>query len=150
MKRLLLVASLCVLGLSGCAQFNRIFNIASDETPVVLIVNGEVEEVAPDPLRFNKAQGRVVIYWQAPSGYRFAAKNGIFIDGELIGGPRGKLEPTQNEIVECGAANAERTEFSCVNRNSRRGIFKYTVNMESNDGKPLKPFDPSIYNGGRM
>lgn len=149
MKRVLL-ALLIGAGLSGCAPFNRFFNIASNETPVVVVANGEVKEVTPDPLRFSNDQGRVTIYWQAPTGYRFAAKTGIFINGELIGGARGKLEPTQNEVVECGPANAERSEFFCVNRNSRPGTYKYTVNLETADGKPLKPFDPTIINGSRM
>jgi hypothetical protein len=65
MKRILLVAALGVLVLSGCVPFNRIFNIASNETPLVVVVNGEVKEVTPDPLRFNNSQGRVTIYWQA-------------------------------------------------------------------------------------
>ena len=149
MKRLLL-AVLIGVALSGCAQFNRIFNIASNETPLVVVANGEVKEVTPDPLRFSNERGKVTIYWQAPSGYRFSAKNGIFINGELIGGPRGKLEPNQNEVVECGPANAERSEFSCFNRNSRPGTYKYTVNLETAEGKPLKPFDPSIINGRDM
>ena len=149
MKRILL-AVLIGVGLSGCTYFNRFFNIPSNETPLVVVVNGEVKEVTPEPLRFNNAQGRVTIYWQAPTGYRFAAKNGIVINGERIGGPDGRLDPAQNEIVECGPAREDRSEFSCVNRNSRPGIYKYTVSMETVDGKPLKPFDPSIYNGAGL
>ena len=150
MKRILLVAALGILVLSGCVPFNRFFDIASDQTPVVVVANGEVTGVTPDPLRFNNSQGRVTIYWQAARGYRFATKNGIFVDGERIGGPRGRTESNQTEIVECGPANAERTEFSCVNRNSRPGTYKYTVNLETVDGKPLKPLDPSIINGRDM
>lgn len=149
MKRVLL-AVLIGVGLSGCVSFNRFFDIPSNQTPVVAVVNGEIREVTPDPLRFSNDQGRLTIYWQAQAGYRFSAKNGISIDGERIGGAGGKLDPMQNEIVECQPAREDLTEFSCVNRNSRPGIYKYTVRMETTEGKPLKPFDPSIYNGGRM
>ncbi|MGZ8255961.1 MAG: hypothetical protein ACXWVT_13990, partial [Burkholderiaceae bacterium] len=134
MKRIL-VALLVGVGLSGCTAFNRFFDIPSNETPVVVVLNGEVKEVTPDPLRFNNKQGRVTIYWQAKTGYRFSAKNGISIDGERIGGAGGRPDPTQNEIVECRPAREDLTEFSCVNRNSRPGIYKYTVRMETVEGK---------------
>lgn len=147
MKRILL-AVLVGFGLSGCAQFNRIFDIPSNQTPVVVVTNGVVTSVNPEPLRFSKEQGQVTIYWQAPTGYRFSARSGISVDGEQI--PGGKLDPKQNEVVECRPENDARTEFSCVNRNSRPGTYKYTVNLETADGKPLKPFDPSIINGSRL
>ena len=150
MKRLFL-ATLIALGLSGCAQFNRWFDLPSNQTPVVVVSGGEVKAVNPDPLRFSKDQGQVTIYWQAPGGYRFAAKGGIFVDGELVGGAGGRPAP-QDEIVGCAPSNADRTEFSCVNKNSRPGThtYKYTVNLETADGKPLKPFDPSIINGANL
>ncbi len=146
MKRILL-AVLIGVGLSGCTSFNRFFDIPSNQTPVVTVVNGEIRQVTPDPLRFSNDRGRLTIYWQALAGYRFSAKNGISIDGERIGGAVGRVDPTQNEIVECRPAREDLTEFSCVNRNSRPGTYKYTVNLETVEGKPLKPFDPSIING---
>lgn len=149
MKRILL-AVLIGVGLSGCTSFNRYFDLPSNETPVVAVVNGEVKNVTPDPLHFSNDQGRLTIYWQAQAGYRFAAKNGISIDGERMDGADGRPNPTQNEIVECRPAREDLTEFSCVNRNSRPGKYKYTVRMETMEGKPLKPFDPTIINGSRM
>lgn len=149
MKRVLL-AVLIGVGLSGCTPFKRFFDVPSNETPVVVVANGVVTAVDPDPLRFSNEQGQVTIYWQTPTGYRFAARNGIFIDGLQSGGQGGKPDPSQNEVVECRPANTALTEFSCVNRNSKPGTYKYTVNLETVDGKPLKPFDPTIINGSRM
>lgn len=115
----------------------------SSSTPFVNIADGLVKSVTPDPLAFAKDQGKVKITWSINAGgYRFAAKQGIFIDGELIGG---RLVPGQKEIIEC-QAGSDRLTYSCVNLNSRKGTYKYTVNLETADGKPLKPFDPTIAN----
>lgn len=147
--RRVLCTGLAALALSGCAQFNLIFHLPSDATPVVRVGKQQITAVDPDPLRFRKGDQNVRITWQLEwsSPYRFAP-NGIVIDGELLPGKDAKPVP-QTEIVEC-SANADRTQFSCVNKNTRPGTYKYTVRVVTVDGKALPPFDPSIVNGGAM
>jgi hypothetical protein len=150
MKRLLLATALVVLGIAGCKT--QVKGPAtpppppSSATPVVNITKGDPTSVSPDPLTFSKGQGEVTIVWSiGAADYVFAARNGIFIDGEIVGGPGGKLVKEQNEIVKC-TPNSDRTKYSCLNRNTRKGYFKYTVNLETANGKPTKPLDPTIAN----
>lgn len=148
MKRVWLAAGLVTIVLAGCQLFERrptTTSTPSNKTPVVNVQNGTVKSVTPDPLTFSKADGQVKIVWSIDSSaYRFRP-NGIVIDGEVL--PGTKLpNPRQTEIVECMPANAERSSYSCVNKNTRAGTYKYTVNLETVDGKPLKPFDPLIVN----
>jgi outer membrane lipoprotein SlyB len=149
MKRLLLATALVVLGVAGCQTRDKGSAPPpppSSATPVVNIKDGAPASVSPNPLTFSKGQGEVTIVWSiGAAGYRFAGKNGIYIDGELVGGSSGKLVKEQNEIVKC-SANSDRTQYSCLNRNTRKGDYKYTVNLETADGKPTKPLDPTIAN----
>jgi len=146
MKRVVLAAmsALVAVGLVGCAQLSLLFGLASNETPVVNVAKGAVTGVTPDPLHFGRGETNVRITWQLASGYRFAA-NGISIDGELIGGLKGRLEPRQTEILEC-MPNEDRTRYTCLNKNSRPGVYKYTVRLVMADGNALTPFDPHIFN----
>jgi hypothetical protein len=143
MKRTLLAAAFATLILSGCAQFYLAFGIATNQTPVVAVGNQVITAVNPEPIVFKKGPGEVTITWNLglASTYRFAP-NGIVIDGELI--KEGKPVP-QTEIVQCNP-NRDLTQFSCVNKNTRRGTYKYTVRLVNAEGKPLPAFDPSIVN----
>ena len=142
MKRIV-VASMAALALSGCAQFYLAFGIATNETPVVRVGAKEISAVDPDPLRFARGQGEVTITWQLGIGSsnRFAA-NGITIDGDVTKSDR---PAPQTEILKCSVSE-DRTRASCVNRNTRPGRYKYTVRLESADGRALPAFDPHIVN----
>jgi hypothetical protein len=37
-------------------------------------------------------------------------------------------------------------QFTCLNRNTRRGVFKYTVRLVDERGAAVAPFDPYIFN----
>lgn len=143
MKRVSLLVALLTFVLAGCAQFYLLFGKASNETPVVAVAGGMVKAVDPDPLRFKRGNTDVTITWQLDSAYRFAA-NGIVIDGEITLDPKGKPDPRQAEIVNCERKTA--TRFTCLNRNTRPGTYKYTVRIETADGKALPAWDPSIVN----
>ncbi len=143
MKRVSLLAASLALALTGCAQLYLLLGKASNETPVVVVAGGVVKAVDPDPLRFKRGNTDVTITWQLDSAHRFAA-NGIVIDGEITRDPKGKPDPRQTEIVNC--ARQKDTRFTCQNRNTRPGTYKYTVRIETADGKPLPPFDPVIVN----
>jgi hypothetical protein len=143
-RALVLVGALGTALLSGCAPFYLFFKIPTNATPVVRVENQVIKAVEPEPLKFKAGSGEVTITWQVDDpGLLFVATAGIFIDGEKIAG---KINKDQNEIVRC-VPDTERRRFSCVNRNTRKGEYKYTVRLETRDGKPLKPFDPSIING---
>lgn len=101
------------------------------KNPRVLVTQGRLS-VDQEPLRFFKAQGKVKITWRLAenSPYSFPA-DGIVIE-------------TAGDEFKCGVDNNPR-HFSCENRNSRKGSYKYTVKVLDN-GKPLEPLDPVIVN----
>jgi hypothetical protein len=121
-------------------------------------------QVSPNPLTFGKDQKNVTIAWRLPQGskLRFAAKDGIVIDGEVTGNfhpnPDARLyggkvssgntsgmvpDPRQTEIVDCKVGK-DGLEFTCLNKHTRPGIFKYTIKLT--DGKTEFVRDPDILN----
>jgi hypothetical protein len=144
--------------LGGCATI-RDYERAS-ATPQVTVAGGRIS-VSPDPLLFGKEQQNVLIVWQLPKGtnLRFP-EGGIVIEGEItskvLGGstdrgaqnnaaPSIVINRDQTEIVDCKARN-EGLEFTCLNRHTRPGLYKYSIRVLE-DGKPLEPLDPSVMNG---
>lgn len=143
-KARLVIGALATALLAGCAPFYLFLKIPTNATPVVRVENQVIRAVEPEPLRFRAGAGEVTITWQVDDpNLLFVSTTGIFIDGERIAG---KINKDQNEIVRC-VPDSERRRFTCLNRNTRKGEYKYTVRLETRDGKPLKPFDPSIING---
>jgi len=113
----------------------------------LIVVNAE-------PLVFTR-RGAVTITWHLPRGsnYTFDAQ-GIVIEGRLVSQtkvPRDGLvqqtyvlDPKQDEIVRCSPSK-EGSEFSCLNRNTKPGRYKYTIRVR--DGtKALESLDPWIVN----
>ncbi|MCA0241797.1 MAG: hypothetical protein LCI02_13135 [Proteobacteria bacterium] len=96
-------------------------------------VKGGVIAVSPDPLVFTKDEKNVRITWRLGAGDLRFPENGIVIEG-----------PRQDEIVDCKPGEGGR-EFSCLNRNTRPGKYKYTIRVMQ-DGKELRPRDPEITN----
>jgi hypothetical protein len=149
MKRLSSVLAVITLVTTGCGVFAP-SELAANERPVVSLTNGAIR-VEPDPLHFGRDKRNVVINWRLPDGakYRFA-DNGIVIDGEVDEpNPRemkkgARLKP-QSEVVEC-RRTANGMQFTCLNRNTRPGVFKYTIRLLDERGAPLPPFDPHIFN----
>ena len=113
-------------------------------------VKGGVVSIAPEPLVFLRSEKNVDITWRLPPGLSFP-ENGIVIEGRVIEPPKGAttatarqgLDSRQEEIV-CPKQPGGQT-FTCKNRNSRPGIYKYTIRVLQ-DGKPLPAYDPSIMN----
>ena len=96
-------------------------------------VKGGVVSVSPDPLVFLKGEKDVRITWRLGAQGLSFPENGIVIEG-----------PKQDEIVDCKPGEGGR-DFSCLNRHSRPGTYKYTIRVLQ-DGKALKPLDPNIMN----
>lgn len=147
MKRVLLAAALCALALSGCDTMKGWFGMPSNDKPVVVIENGRVARVNPDPLEFRREQGTVVITWTLEdaafaAGFRFAGPGkGVKIDRQEQGPPRDiAVEFSDAAVIARGQ------KFQLKNRNSGKGTFKYSVTVVAPDGRELPPFDPRIVN----
>lgn len=160
MKRLGLVAA--GLALTACTTIKGEFPLPPAERPQVAVVNGSLV-VSPEPLRFRvkpDGSGAVRIVWRLPrdEGFRFDKTNGIFIEGEVVKPlpkpdvPRNEggqativIERRQDQIVECRAED-EGLAFSCLNKNSRKGTFSYSVRVRDAKGNLLPVLDPDVIN----
>jgi hypothetical protein len=131
MKRALLVATLSAVLLAGCDTIRGWFGMPTNERPVVTVRNGQVS-VSPEPLTFRQ-RGAVVIIWEldAESGFRFADRTGI-----SIADPRGEFDDAK--------AIANGRKFQVRNKNSMKGRYKYTINLQGPTG-PIS-HDPFIVN----
>lgn len=142
----LVTAALLPLLLAGCGLHHRQHQggarMADPANPRVLVDDKGRLSVNQEPLRFYKAQGAVTITWRLPADgrYRFP-KDGIVIERLSANGGGAGVETDE---FRC-APGAKPNEFSCLNRNSRPGEYKYTVRALQ-DGKPLPALDPRIIN----
>jgi hypothetical protein len=115
------------------------------DRPIVRVIDG-LPAVDPEPLRFARSERNVTIIWRLEdaSDYLFT-DDGIRIDGEEL--PDGVMR-NQSEIVD-GKRTAGGRQFVWLNRNSRPGKYKYTVRLQSRDGRVIEK-DPSIINGADL
>ncbi len=140
------------LALTGCAQYERVKDKLSNDnsTPQVSVKDGKLE-IQPAALYFHAGEKDAKITWKLPAGenLRFAKDSGLVIEGEIIdkvirGTPNSvALDARQNEIVSC-EISADALAYTCLNRNTRPGIYKYTVRVLSGD--KLLEKDPPIVN----
>ncbi len=102
--------------------------------PKVVVVNGNIG-IDQDVLRFPAGQTNVRITWrlEGKGGRLTFPENGVVFERAADG-----------EIVDC-SRNKDYTEFSCTNRHSKPGVYRYGINANE-DGKPLKPLDPYVMN----
>ena len=144
MKRLLLIAAAALSTLlAGCTIIyggDRCAACGAGSTgtgeptkPKVLIVDGQIQ-VDQETLFFGNDPLNVpiTIVWSLPEGYTFPA-NGIVFE------PKAAEEFVNCQPIDKGA------RFSCVNKHTKRGIFKYGINVNRGD-TPLKPVDPFAWN----
>ena len=143
-RRLLPTAALLAAALlGGCSmhmhhkhpQHGGGSNTGDPTAPRVIVQNGVIS-VDQEVLRFEKGQTNVTITWRLESkeGRRLTfPPNGVVFERAADG-----------EIVECRRTK-DNTEFSCLNRHSKPGQYRYGINVDE-DGKPLKPLDPYIMN----
>lgn len=145
-----IAALLAAAALTGCAHYEHHKTLArSSDTPQITVKDGKLD-ITPSTLYFTPGQKDVKITWKLPAGQglRFM-KDGIVIEGEILdrvirGTPNSvALDAQQREIINCEAA-ADGQSFTCLNRNSRPGIYKYTVRVYSGD--KLLEKDPPIVN----
>ena len=112
------------------------------QTPVVnvTLVNGQIQ-VDPDPVNVERQMGRnVPIRWQIDPRADFSFDpTAIRVEGEKTS--RG-LRPQDQLPREC---NGGPKHVTCVNRNTKRGEFKYTVRLRDRN-QTLIERDPIIIN----
>lgn len=164
MRTRFVITVLGVSLLAGCAMHSRDHAAAQgvhrgaalNQQPMVT-VKGGIVSVGPEPLVFLKDEREQRITWRLPRGLSFADR-GIVIEGRLLDPATGQplrpgqdalkndrvpIDPGQQEIVDCKPA-ADRQSYSCLNRNTRPGVFRYTIRVLA-DGK-LLVWDPAIMN----
>jgi hypothetical protein len=170
MRRFTFTAALLATILSGCAQFRGDPQAPQIEVLKVKLVGGTngAKSLLVDPPVFlfksGPNLGEVVIEWrlEKDSGLSFDRRRGVFIDGEvkedtqiqpLIGLKDSEtpalqrriqsIDPTQKEIGLCKVSEDGLT-YTCVNKRSRPGHFKYTLRI--NDSKNQYILDPDGWN----
>jgi len=130
MKRNALVLVLCALALAGCVCRPT---VPESTNPQVAVIGDRLIVVSPEPLVFLSDQRDAWITWHLPKGSKFRfGQEGIVI------------EKGGDEFVKCGPRE-EGLAFACLNRHTRKGTYKYTVNVRAGE-KRLAPLDPTIYN----
>lgn len=156
-KSVLIAAALAALVLGGCAHHQERHGrylppLDKRITPQVNVVDGKIN--APFVLYFFSREKNVSITWQLPkdSKYRFP-ENGIVIEGALteqvLRQPREGLAAavpldTRQTEIECQKQKGG-LQFTCLNKNSKPGIYKYTIRVVDEKGKVLER-DPYIMN----
>ncbi len=153
MKRSLAVVAVCSMVLAGCAHKHAGLHIADRQNPKVTVKDGRIEVPV---LFFFRGERDVRVTWHLPEGsnLRFA-DNGIEFEGEITeqlqrGTPDGSLkdsliiEPKQTEIECSKRAEKGGLAFSCLNHNTRPGLYKYTIRIR--EGSKLLERDPPFLN----
>jgi hypothetical protein len=128
MRGVVLLAVAAGLALSSCSHLTG--RVAGDAPVRVLVTyDGEVA-VARDPIYVKQA---TTLVWRLPRlGNLTFARDGIVVHEA----PEGEFRCRASEDAKA---------FTCDDRHSRPGRFKYSVRILE-DGKPLPPLDPYIIN----
>ena len=132
MKKSILVIAATGLILSACASHHTHAIKVDPANPRVSIVDGKRIAVDQETITFAKGVQNFRINWQlsADSKYVFP-KDGIVVN------------EAREEIVDCRPAEDGRS-FSCFNRHTRPGKYKYNIKVQ---GTPVVPvLDPVIVN----
>ena len=100
--------------------------------PLVSITDGKQIVVNQETIVFAKDVRNVRINWRLPADSKYTfPKDGIV------------FSEAREEIVDCRPAEDARS-FSCLNRHTRPGKYKYTIKVQ---GTPVvKELDPIIVN----
>lgn len=156
MKRSRVIAAICVLFLGGCAHLWKLPSLEERSRPQITVRDGRI--VSPEILFYLPDERDVQIVWQLPrdSKFRFPIRasnpreQGIVIEGRVVDrvlrgadGVNSVVLEKQDEIINCEVRN-EGLEFTCLNRHSRPGIYKYTIRLT--DGRNVLVLDPVVAN----
>ena len=149
-KTLALIAALLAAALAGCAEYPFMPEKGPDPQRPRVSTDGRTIAVDQELLLFRQGREPVQVSWSLPADgpWRFVPERGIVIEGrlteELTRGERpAVLLAKQDEIVNC-AADERRITYTCTNKRSRFGIYKYTIRIT--DGNRIIERDPLISN----
>lgn len=151
MKKLVLITASLAALLVGCSTKGTSYPPKADpQRPQVTVVNGQIR-VDQEVIGFEVGKP-LVVTWSLPEGgpYRFPLRNGIVFEGqvtdELLRGDKLSvvLDPKQNQFGNC-VAHESRLRYTCSNRATQAGVFKYTIRVTEGD-KELPPLDPLAAN----
>ncbi len=127
-KHILIVAALALV-VAGCKPAPP----KPDPTkPQVSVVDGRIN-IDQEVIEFKPEEKDVTIAWQLPkdSKHRFT-RDGIVI------------EKGEGEFVQC-QTRSEGIEFTCLNRHTRPGEYKYSIKVQDGNQPPIVR-DPTIRN----
>jgi hypothetical protein len=128
MRRLVLLAAVAGLALSSCSHLTG--RVAGDAPVRVLVTHDGQVAVGRDPIY---ATGPTTLVWRLPRLGDFTfARDGIVVH-----------EAPEGEFL-CRVSEDAKA-FTCDDRHSRPGRYKYSVKILRN-GQPLPPLDPYIIN----
>ena len=132
MKKLIFVVAAAGIMLTACASHHPYGPTADPLNPVVSVVDGKQIVVNQDPLVYAREVQNVRISWRLPADSKYTfPKDGIVVN------------EAREEIVDCRPAEDGRS-FSCLNRHTRPGKYKYNIKVQ---GTPVVPvLDPVIVN----
>jgi hypothetical protein len=130
MNKTLPLAAALVLLLASCGYFPA---RPGDPHPVRVAVRDGHIVVNQEPI-YVKTKDATII-WRVPFGASFTI-DAIDFTGEG--------RPPEGEFT-CARRDDGRV-FTCLDRNSRPGRYKYTIRV-TQDGKALEPLDPYVVNG---
>jgi hypothetical protein len=146
-----LLAALAAGILAGCTGIPGRYPPGVDPQRPRVTTDGQTIGVDQELLSFAANGVAVRIAWQLPreGAWRFVPGRGIVVEGRLtdrvLREPQTSvvLDPAQTEIVDC-AADEARLRYTCTNRRTRFGVYKYTIRLT--DGKREITRDPLIAN----
>lgn len=159
MNKWRVVFAVLVLTLTGCVSYRGVPTLEERSRPQVTVRDGRIV-VSPEILFFFPEERNVVVVWQLPrdSKYRFpidqtiVKEPGIVIEGRLAdrvlreaAAPDSVALERQDEIVNCEVRNAG-LEFTCLNRHTRAGVYKYTIRLVVPGSKDSVTRDPPFVN----
>jgi len=139
MKQSTLIVAAAVLMLGGCAQMDGKWGGDTStrrppdpHSPWVFVVQDKYIVVDQEPIVVPREQRDFVITWSLPKGSPYAfAENGIRISDA-------------GDEFNCGL-DSDRQKYTCQFRNSKRGRYKYTINIVGGPNK-IEALDPFIMN----
>ena len=171
MKKLIVLAAGLSVLLGGCGLFRHDEHRGGYSANPQVVISDKPDPsgnpsffVSPHTLVFKEPGRSVEIVWSLPKDakLRFSPRLGIFIEGEIKqrverlpkDGGNDKaatravqestyLDPDQNEIVDCKVRESG-LQFSCQNKHTRPGRYKYSVRLT--DGNADYLIDPDMDN----
>ncbi len=139
MKKSVLVAVVSAFVLSACgpgaqdAKNVQAVKMKDPSNPQITVAGGKIE-IDQETITFGKDKPNVKITWHLPKDSKYIfPKDGIVIKDAGDEFPDCQVEPNDKGL-----------KFSCKNKNSKRGKYKYDIKVQGSPEVP--PLDPFVDN----